>query len=188
VRLKLAVLSTSLFLVGLLAGYTLPSLSPETARMVYDLLREAVLGRVGGSLKPGLGLSMLIFTNNIRVALMTLLLGFTMAMPILVVLGNGALLGLVCAMEVSMGRPPLLILASVLPHGVVEVAALVYTVSVSLELGLALWLRILRGSRELNGVLRRLPRDLVVIVALFLVAALIEGFVTPAVVAAVQSL
>ncbi|QOJ78898.1 stage II sporulation protein M [Infirmifilum lucidum] len=187
-RRKLIVLSTVLFLWGFAAGYALPLVSPEAARALYSLIREAVIGKIGGSITPGPWLSLAIFVNNVRVALVTLALGLTVIVPAIVVAGNGALLGLVSSMAISTGRPLLVVLASILPHGVFEIPALIYTASVSLELGALLWMRVLGKAGGLEAALRRLPRDVAIIVALFLLAALLEGLVTPAVVALVQSL
>lgn len=187
-RRKFIVLSAILFIWGFAAGYALPLLSPESARALYGIVREAVIGKIGGSFKPGLWLALAIFANNMRVALVTLALGLTLVVPVIVVVGNGALLGLVSSVSVSMGRSPAVVLASILPHGVFEIPALIYTASISLELGTLLWMRVLGKAGGLEEALRRLPRDVAAIVALFLLAALVEGLVTPAVVALVQSL
>lgn len=167
----------------------LPLYSPRTAEMLFNIIRESLQGRISVELRPSLALSMAIFLNNLRVALISLLLGFTVLGPLVIVSGNGAILGLVASYAVVRGSPPLVVAASILPHGVIELSAIIYVVALSVELGVRFWRWLLYRSREgLEEFLRGLPRGLATVIVLLFVAALVEGMVTPLVVVWVKSL
>ncbi|MEZ0345578.1 MAG: stage II sporulation protein M [Infirmifilum sp.] len=188
-RKRYLILSASLFLLGFVGGYLLPFSAPDTASFLYNFIRGSVLEKIGNQVTPGFSLSLLIFLNNIRVALVSLALSITILGPLLVAMGNGAILGLVASVTILNGRSPIIVAASILPHGALEIPALVYVVSISLELGLALWDKILKGlGDELSLALKNAPRELMIAFLLFLFAAIVEGLITPYVVLWVQNI
>ncbi len=130
-------------------------------------------------------------------------------LPILDPLINGGVLGLVCSISKHQGLDvPHLLLTQVLPHGVFELTAVLYATSVGLYLSMALGKAAMAAWRRgrsrraglppappapqnipeggltveagVRGVLRNVVRSFVLVVLpLLLVAAFIEGFITP---------
>lgn len=172
---KLLALMALLYFAGVAAGLNVPKPLAET-------LIEAARELVERIFTPNpLELALRIFLNNARVALLLALLSPLVPVPGLLVLANGVILGI--AMVYAAGKASwLAALASVLPHGVVEVPALLYAAAASTAFGLALWRSLL--GRERGAWRRALPalaKALAVSLALFALAALIEALVTPAV-------
>ncbi|MGC8836119.1 MAG: stage II sporulation protein M [Infirmifilum sp.] len=181
------VLTTLVFTAGFIGGCLLPFYSHDTAEHLVNLIGGAIRERLGVELRPSVQLSLAIFLNNLKVVLLTLAFGFTIIGPLLVAAGNGAILGLVASYSVLKGYSPLVVAASILPHGVLELGAVLYVIGFSIELGWNFWRSALKGSLgEYKGLLRAAPRRLAPAVLAIFVAALIEGLVTPVVVAWVR--
>jgi uncharacterized membrane protein SpoIIM required for sporulation len=117
-------------------------------------------------------------TNNLSVAVGSALSGLALGVPAGVsLLFNGALLGVLGRLEAV----PAELLAFVVPHGVVEIPALVVAGALGLSLGATGW-RAARGRigrRALADSLEEAFWVLVGVAALLAVAGLVEGFVSP---------
>lgn len=116
--------------------------------------------------------------NNWTVAAAGAFSGFAFGLPsATMLLFNGANVGLLYAIETD----PLLLLAFVLPHGLVEIPALLFSGAFGLHLG-AVALRYAGGSLDrarLAAEVDRAFRVAVGLAALLLVAALVEAVVSP---------
>jgi uncharacterized membrane protein SpoIIM required for sporulation len=119
-------------------------------------------------------------TNNIRVSFVIFGSGIVLPLigPILILLMNGLPLGYISAWMVADGdfwR----FLGFILPHGMLELSAVVIAGGASLALG---WALVAPGDRPRSIALRDEGRRLVTVVlglmAMFLAAGLIEGFIT----------
>ncbi|MAG36501.1 MAG: hypothetical protein CL878_09705, partial [Dehalococcoidia bacterium] len=134
-----------------------------------------------------------IFANNVRVSAMTLLLspGFGLV-PLGALLANGSIIGLIVGLStgpalpglLELPRDPLLFLVAILPHGVIELPAVMFITAWGLKLGLAPWLPSAAGARA--AVWRTTAREglqvLALVVILLLIAAVIEANLTLALV------
>lgn len=118
------------------------------------------------------------FANNWTVALTTAFAGVVLALPALVSIWfNGVMLGAYSRLEVDPGE----LLAFVTPHGILEIPAIFVAGAVGVHLGIVGW-RTWRGplGREaLADALEGAFRVLVGVGLLLLVAAVIEGLVSP---------
>ena len=173
-------LATGLFIASLLIGLGEP----------LTQSREAVeeLGRTIGPLldRGPVALFILIFLNNSLKALGAMLLGVFFGLPpaILIVL-NGYIVGVVVGLlvpEAGYGA----VLAALLPHGVIEVPAMLLAVALGMSIGREAFRRLFRQDAHVFAQCRYALRVSVrwVIPAL-LIAALVEVLVTPLVVEAV---
>jgi uncharacterized membrane protein SpoIIM required for sporulation len=148
-----------------------------TARYDTSLpIREGV-GEVFGAFPVGTFVNLA--ANNWLVAADTAYSGIAVGVPAVVNLGfNGVLVGALGGVF-----DPVAFAALVAPHGVVEVPALVFGGGLGLWLG-GVGYRAARGRTTADGVaaaVRRAYRVLLGLVPLFVVAAFVEAFLTPAV-------
>ena len=130
-----------------------------------------------------LSIMLVIFLNNAVKSLFAIVLGTGFGIvPIIFVGGNGIILGLI-ANEVSKQQGVIFVLAALVPHGIIEIPMILISAGLGLRLGYFMYLS-LRGERkdmrsELAGSLRIYMR---LIMPLLFVSAMVETFVTPAIV------
>lgn len=125
--------------------------------------------------------------NNLRAAVFSVLYGFIpfIYLTALAVGMNALILGVLAAYYVSSGTSLLIYFAGVLPHGVFELSALLITFA----LGLLLCRRITQYVRKntkgmMKPLLCNIARSFVMhVVPLLVVAAAVETYITPAVLA-----
>ena len=125
--------------------------------------------------------------NNLRAAVFSVLYGFIpfLYLTALAVGMNALILGVLAAYYVSNGTSLLIYFAGVLPHGVFELSALLITFA----LGLLLCRRITQYIRKntkgmMKPLLCNIARSFVMhVVPLLVVAAAVETYITPAVLA-----
>jgi stage II sporulation protein M len=168
------------------AGVALGLKAPEQlAETVIEEARRLVESIFTGN---PLELALRIFLNNARVALLTALLSPLVVAPGLLVLANGFVLGI--ALTYAAGRLGwAAALAAVLPHGVVEIPALLLAAAASTSLGAAIWRALLgRGKAQWRRELWSFAKAIALSLLLFAAAALIEAIVTPALVSLVRRL
>ncbi len=176
VKSVLAVMLTLLFVIGLYAGLNTP---PELKKFFLNTLIKELspLKEVvsKGSLTSFILLAFLIFLNNLRVALLNVFLGFTLIIPPLIVLVNGYVIGLVIS-EGDVLRNLVLII----PHGVIEIPAVLYSAVLGTYLGVETFRKyLMRRDVSLTKDLTYVLKKFVVVVVLLIVAAFIEVFITP---------
>jgi|LGOV01.1.fsa_nt_gb stage II sporulation protein M len=134
--------------------------------------------------QSGMGLVISIFLNNISASVMIILLGFIpfFYFPIFSMFSNGMIIGVMGAVFQlkDIGLMPFAI--GVLPHGVVEIPALVLSVVLGINICQKLVLMIIRRKEKIKFkfVLKESFRIFLLwLVPLFAIAAFIEGFITP---------
>lgn len=187
--------AAAIFLLGCLVGFAggraAPARALEIAEPIFSQL-ETLAVQVLASDNP-LVRSGLIFANNARASVLTLLLGAGFGLvPLGVLLTNGSIIGLLIGFSsgtplpelAGLPRDPLFFAAALLPHGIIELPAVLVIAAWSLKLGLAPWLPSAAGARA--AVWRTTAREslqmLVPVIVLLLVAAVIEANVTLALV------
>ena len=136
----------------------------------------SIEARLAGHVPPVATLEF--FGNNWTVALSTAFGGIALVVPaVFSVAFNGVALGATAALEENL---PTLV-AFVVPHGVLEIPALVVSGALGIHLGIVAW-RTFRGRRsraEFADSLEDAFRVLVGVGVLIAIAAVIEGFVSP---------
>ncbi len=164
--------------VGMAIGVALVSRFPEVARQLEGSLTAFVKTFRG---LPPLQLAAAIFLNNALKTLLVIVLGTVLgAVAVLFLVANGAALGIVVYLSIQ-SRGLWASLLVLLPHGVLELPAVLLGTSVGLMLG-GHFINRLRGKAqtplgtELRGALKFF---LAAIVPLLLAAALVEAFITP---------
>jgi len=168
-------LSAGLFLGSGVLGYAAGG-QPE-ARKVMDSLASVIMPlRELGSME----LLLFIFLNNVVKAGAVVLLGLFLGIPTAIFLmTNGLVAGLVIY-QVMSERGLGYTLSGLVPHGVVELPAVLLAGSLGLEVGgeAVRWLR-RRPSRVRRRLRRAVRSYLVYVVPALAVAAVIEVFITP---------
>lgn len=173
-------------ILGALLALAWPDALELAAPGVSDTLREMAARHRGGrdwmpaELRPVM--SSFIMTNNIKVAFIAFATGILLCLPDLaVLLQNGLFLGVIAA-GVSRTDAGLQFWSFVAPHGVIELPAITIAAAAGLLLGLAI---IEPGELRRVDALRAAGREAVVllmgVVSFLVVAGLIEGFFSPAV-------
>jgi len=120
------------FLCGLILGaIAYPALEEET-RELASSLRELIGG--GNQLQTAFK----VFLKNTESTLITLALGPTIVLPPLVVFSNGFVTGLVVRMALEEGKPAINIIASLIPHGIVELTAFFLTAALGMNTGFSI--------------------------------------------------
>ena len=169
------------FLVLVVLSYIAGRLFPEIPATVLTYFNEVVadsgIVRDDGSFS-----ALALFGNNLRAMVLSTLYGFIpfLYLPALSMGVNAILLGMVAA---SVNGQWLLLAAGILPHGIFELPAL----CLSLAAGLCLCQNINRYIRKNEkGIMKPLLLNILrvtglVVIPLLVVAAIMESYVTPAV-------
>ena len=169
------------FLVLVVLSYIAGRLFPEIPAAILTYFNEVVadsgIVRDDGSFS-----ALALFGNNLRAMVLSTLYGFIpfLYLPALSMGVNAILLGLVAS---SVNGQWLLLAAGILPHGIFELPAL----CLSLAAGLCLCQNINRYIRKNEkGIMKPLLLNILrvtglVVIPLLVVAAIMESYVTPAV-------
>ena len=156
-----------LFALSFLVGFIYPNIfRAEILLMIEDLIAQ-----VGG--KGALELTGFIFLNNMKVALLSIVAGiFVGIFPLISIIFNGYLIGFVSNEAVK--TEGVLVLWRLLPHGIFELPAIIFSIAIGLKIGRNVFLK---NNKE------KLKRDYTeglrfyffVVFPLLLIAAIIEG-------------
>ena len=174
--------SLAIFAAGIIIGLVIVSHFPEIA----DRFESSVVGFV--KIFRGLSkfqLAAAIFLNNALKTLFAILLGSLVAIiPAIFLLANGVALGVVFSLS-TQARGLWLSLLSIAPHGILELPAVFLGTSIGIMIGTKVIQQLFeRAPTSVSSeVVRGLRFFLTVILPLLFVAALIEAFLTSALVA-----
>lgn len=175
--LKKQIIIFSLFFV--LFGYLGFSSSQSTPREAEIILQQVMAMMEPIAEMPVLGQFAFILLNNSLVLFLVVIFGLIFGIfPFLVLFSNAVLLGMVAFFAKTMFSWPVFFLAT-MPHGVIEVPALILSCAIGYRLGITVFDRIFKkqGSikLELNYALNSFLKVILPFLAL---AALIEVFIT----------
>lgn len=172
-------------LLAALLGFLASLLWAEKMAAVLDLIFSSILE--SGALDESGGLNpFALLMNNWRAMLTSALYGLIpfLFLPAFSLLINGAMVGMVGAMCVLSGLSPFYFLAGILPHGILELPALILSASCGVYLCRNMCRLVTSSPKRIpmTEVLGNLLRVLVMLVApMTVAAAFIECYVTPAV-------
>lgn len=172
-------------LLAALLGFLASLLWAEEMAAVVDAVFSSILE--SGALDEEGGLNAFaVLMNNWRAMLVSALYGLIpfLFLPLLSLLINGAMVGMVGAMCVLNGLSPLYFLAGILPHGILELPALILSAACGVYLCRNMCRLVTSSPKRTPMVelLGDLLRVLVMLVApMTVAAAFIECYVTPTV-------
>ena len=187
--LVLAVAFAACFLLGILLGWFVPVEAKLTIiEAVLDKFDSILTGSTTNFL-----LSVNIFINNIVVALLVLLAGMIPFLPVVIVVGNGAIIGVFIDLlwRMNLLQPGSFIsgMIGLVPHGLFELSAIFLAASIGTTALLKLIFH--KKIQPLQSRLQFLAYSIkwfaLVVVPLLIVAAMIEAFISPRVVGQVQN-
>ncbi len=177
---KCTVLVTAIFLVSAISGYMYAASNPFESAMVLQELSDE-LGWIT-DLDPVLIL-FVIFLNNAIKSFLAIVFGVLVIVPTMFIMFNGYILGIVMCESVRI-EGPLYVAAAILPHGIIELPMVIGSAALGTRIGMMVLLRI-SGKISTKEILSALKWSISYyfrwILPLLFVAAVIETFITPAV-------
>ena len=183
-------LSTILFTTALIAGYALgfhPIITEgQGADDFFTGFRDLFSGLAELTRTE---LAAFIFVNNALKSFVFMILGLALGtLPAFFLVVNGGVIGLVINIT-SIAIGPSFIFAALVPHGILEIPALLYASALGFKVGGQVWRLIGKKSSFVKESLTiGVKSFLRVVLPTLLLAALIEAFVTPEVIALVKDL
>jgi stage II sporulation protein M len=175
---KWLIISTVLFVIGLLLGLIIPT---EGAGLFLE--EAAALDEMAGIIAPfpQVVVFLFILLKNLSVIVLSFVLSPLLCIfPVITLVLNGGVIGLVSAIFME-EESLLFLLTGLLPHGIFELPALIMGEAVALSFGIAV-LRGIFGKDKQDKIKSNLKSNLkylAISAGLFLTAAIIETFLTP---------
>lgn len=172
---RIAILSVALFIGSMSLSY-LATEPPATRQTMEELMK--VFSPLMG-LNPLLLVLVIFFNNSIK-ALFTILTGLFLGLgPLVFLIGNGVILGVVMK-GISFQHGGGAALLSILPHGILELPAIIFSAALGFQIGFVVFQKMIRKNGKIRVELKRsLFMFVAVILPALLVAAFVEVFVTP---------
>lgn len=170
----------ALFILSAALGYMIPASSPETANALLSGLQSKADQL---TTQPPLLMMLGIFWNNVFGSLLALIFGLVAGLfPLFFIMSNGMVIGIVLEMMVAkMGAVmgPLVFVAGIVPHGILELPAVFLSAAIGLKLGHRAILSLIKRQDAVTGELMKgLLIFLFWIVPILFIAAVIETFIT----------
>jgi len=169
-------ISVLLFAAMSAAGYQIAGTDSEVAKtMLEDLQMLKWIME-----QPQIAIMAIIFAKNLLASAMAVLFGLGLGIvPLLVVVTNGLLLGIV-AYNVIQSESVLYLAAGILPHGIIELPVVLVSIAIGFRLGYAVALSLAGEKADLRGETEKAIGFLIRWAApLLLLAAFIEAYITP---------
>lgn len=174
IKLALALL----FILTTLASYSFSIENPDSAKEVVDTLFSQFNFVVD---LPHYLVFLVIFLNNSIKAFLAVLLGVLLIPPLFFVLTNGFILGIVVGVKgAEIGLVKTLMM--ILPHGIIEIPAMIISAAYGMEIGIAVLKKIRNEEVNLSRVFHeKIVKFWKYLLPAFFTAALIETYLTPVV-------
>ncbi len=175
---KLIFISAALFIFGLLLGLIIPT---EGAGLFLE--EAAALDEMAGIIAPlpQIAIFVFILLKNLSVIILSFVLSPLLCIvPVIALVINGGVIGLVSVIILEEESLPFL-LAGLLPHGILELPALIMGEAVALSFGISV-LQGIFGKDKRDTIISNFKNHLkylAISAGLFIAAAIIETFVTP---------
>ncbi len=169
-------LSVMIFALTSIMGYVAAGSNSELASSMLEELEmlKWIMDQ------PPLMIMVIIFLKNSMACAMSVLLGLGLGLlPLLVVVTNGFMLGVVAYNVIQKAGLPYL-LAGIVPHGIIELPVVLISIGLGFRLGYLVALSIFGEKADIARETKVAIRLLVYrIMPLLLLAAFIETFITP---------
>ncbi len=169
-------LSVMIFALTSVMGYVAAGSNSELAASMLDELEmlKWIMDQ------PPFMIMVIIFLKNSMACAMSVLLGLGIGLlPLLVVVTNGFMLGVVAYNVIQKAGLPYL-LAGILPHGIIELPVVLISIGLGFRLGYLVALSIFGEKADIAKETKMAMHLLVYrIMPLLLLAAFIETFITP---------
>ena len=163
-RIYSIMMAVAVYALGLAAGITAPvGLVESYTRSIRSIVLQAY------SLPP-VALYVLIFSNNLIVALVSFIGGLAILPPLLILFINGLMLGAV-ATTFMKWYTFLEFLSLILPHGIFEIPAFILACSAGIDVSMIVFER---GLREAARAVGEEAAKLIPVILLLAIAAAIE--------------
>lgn len=175
---NLSIILVVFFIISIFLGYELAHLYPvQIKEIIYKNLQDMLEPAKNYS---SFKLFSFIFFKNLIVALVCVLLGIIFGIiPVLIILINGLILGIVSFIILEQFNA-FVLMAGILPHGIFEIPALIFSAASGVWLWRSVWKRLLYDQGELKKeFLSIIKFFILVIMPMLAIAALIETFITP---------
>ncbi|HWQ65113.1 MAG TPA: stage II sporulation protein M [Methanospirillum sp.] len=172
-------ISVLVFIVGCAGGFLSSQADPAFGESLVKLFKEMITNDIMSDAPPLLALQL--FLNNLESCVLLFLGGAILGVVTLLVLSfNGIVIGGI--LEVVRGKTDIVVMfASIVPHGIFELPAVLVSSTLGLMLGRAVMLE-LAGQGDASAQAYVLGRLFIRYVVPFIaIAACIEAFITPAV-------
>ena len=176
---KYIAFSSYIFTISVFGGYLIAQNYPEETRSLIEEISSMFLSEEEVT---SWQIFLFIFENNVSKLFMLLLLGvFAGLIPLLSVFANGLLLG-VFAQVVSEEISWTFFFLGILPHGIIEIPVLIVSSAIGIRIGkVAIWRLFSKKESLLKEFLKALKFFILVLFPLIFIAALIESFLTSAI-------
>jgi stage II sporulation protein M len=173
--LRYSLYLTVAFLVGIALGIAYSSLQPERAGEYMKRIAQGLGGLSENPFKNFLK----IFVHNSWVALLTLVSGLFFGIgPGILVMTNGFVVGLVAEVLLENGMPSKTLILGLVPHGIVEIPAFILAGAA----GVCWYKKIVEEEDKGRGFKEGASMAIKaygVVLAMLLLAAFIEAYITP---------
>ncbi|SCW72987.1 stage II sporulation protein M [Paenibacillus tianmuensis] len=178
--------SALVFIAGIVMGALYSSQFHAFINGQIEAIKQ-ISGSIAGKPNQQWSLFWLIFWNNALKSLLVIALGlFFGVFPLFFLLANGLLLGYVCMVS-AQKQSWLFVIKTILPHGILEIPAIIVACALGLRLGMMVLKTLLSSLSPTRSVKTReqfllfikalLPLSVMLVAVLF-VAALIESTLT----------
>jgi stage II sporulation protein M len=179
---KLTLVSIILFIAGILIGYYIFWYNPDYVFSNADKVLGNII-KIGEAMakRSKLHVIGLIFQNNIKALLVIMFGGIAFGLvPAFSIFFNGFIIGIVMALSFYQGKTMIFFLAGMLPHGILELPAVLGAGAFGLKTGLDMVFPDKRGRMDLlKDNLRKNVLSLGVFVPAIFLAAVVEAIITP---------
>ena len=173
------IISGFILVAGFGIGFALSATEPAIGESLLQLFENMIAGEIMDDTPPMLAL--LLFLNNLEACIVIFIGGALLGVISVMILGfNGIIIGAILEI-VRKESNDLVLLASIIPHGIFELPAVIASGALGLMLGRAVQEDISGGkaaAEEAWNLGRIFVRYIIPFVA---IAAVIEAFITPAV-------
>lgn len=181
---KYVFIVVDIFILSLLIGLIISVKNPGLSKNYLDMFQNQ-FGWIK-TLNP-IAIMLVIFANNAFKSFLSLVLGVALGViPVLFVLGNGVIIGML-ANIIARENGTLFVIAALVPHGIIEVPMVLISASIGLRLGYKMYPSLLGLKTDINKELREgIGFYVRFVLPLLFLAAIIETFVTPVIASMVR--
>lgn len=166
------------FLLGIAAGYALLLSGDPSVDQLIEMVTNGVFSEIAGDNAAMLAVK--IFLNNLQACLLLFLGGATFGLlTLFILLANGVIIGVFVG-DIADRLGSLGLVAGLVPHGIFELPALFIAAALGLGLARSLLAELSGAGDAAAGAVRLGGLFLRVVVPLLAVAAVVEAFITPA--------